>query len=178
MTSVISAVQYWLQASLPGPPGLASSDEGRAAIYSHQVGSSPGRDGRRMLSDGEPPAGPWLVESVARFARRLLGCAGPQPGRPAVVAVDGHSGKTTVSERICAAVPESAVVSTDDGAWHHSILGWTDLLADGVLNQFIAESQSASDRLHGRSSLGRVPSKFRRAASWSSWREWGPRAAS
>jgi hypothetical protein len=88
-----------------------------------------------MLGDGEPAAGPWHVEPVERFARQLLGAAGPHIGRPAVVAVDGHSGsgKTTVSQRICAAVPASAVVRTDDVAWNHSILGWTDLLVDGVL---------------------------------------------
>jgi hypothetical protein len=88
-----------------------------------------------MLGDGEPAAGPWHVEQVEEFARQLLGVAGPHAGRPAVVAVDGRSGsgKTTVSQRICAAVPASAVVHTDDVAWHHSILGWADLLADGVL---------------------------------------------
>ena len=88
-----------------------------------------------MLGEGEPAAGPWHVESVAEFARQLLGSAGASAGRPAVVAVDGRSGsgKTTVSERICAAVPAAAVVRTDDVAWHHSILGWTDLLVDGVL---------------------------------------------
>ena len=57
-----------------------------------------------MLCDGEPAAGPWHVEPVEEFARQLLGSAGSPAGRPAVVAVDGRSGsgKTTVSERICA----------------------------------------------------------------------------
>jgi energy-coupling factor transporter ATP-binding protein EcfA2 len=49
------------------------------------------------------------------------------------LAIRHGSGKTTVSDRICAAVPAAAVVRTDDVAWQHSILGWTDLLADGVL---------------------------------------------
>ena len=88
-----------------------------------------------MLCDGEPAAGPWHVEPVEEFARQLLGSAGSPAGRPAVVAVDGRSGsgKTTVSERICAAVPASAVVCTDDVAWNHSMFGWADLLADGIL---------------------------------------------
>ena len=59
-----------------------------------------------MLGDGEPAAGPWHVEPVEEFARQLLGSAGSPAGRPAVVAVDGRSGsgKTTVSQRICAVV--------------------------------------------------------------------------
>ena len=88
-----------------------------------------------MLGDGEPAAGPWHVEPVEEFARQLLGSAGSPAGRPAVVAVDGRSGsgKTTVSERICAAVPASAVLCTDDVAWNHSMFGWADLLVDGIL---------------------------------------------
>ena len=88
-----------------------------------------------MLGLGEPAAGPWHVEPVEEFARQLLGSAGSPAGRPAVVAVDGRSGsgKTTVSRRICAAVPGSAVVGTDDVAWNHSMFGWADLLADGIL---------------------------------------------
>lgn len=88
-----------------------------------------------MLDAGEPAAGPWRAEPVEQFACLLLGCAGPPAGRPGVVAVDGRSGsgKTTVSQLICAAVPASAVVHTDDVAWNHSILDWTDLLVDGVL---------------------------------------------
>ena len=88
-----------------------------------------------MLGDGEPAAGPWHVETVEEFARQLLGSAGSPAGRPAVVAVDGRSGsgKTTLLERIRAAVPASAVVCTDDVAWNHSMFGWADLLADGIL---------------------------------------------
>ena len=88
-----------------------------------------------MLGEGEPAAGPWRVQPTREFARRLLLAAGAPAGRPAVVAVDGRSGsgKTTVSERVCAAVPRAVVVHTDDVAWHQAILDWDDLLADGVL---------------------------------------------
>ncbi|GAA2027695.1 hypothetical protein GCM10009756_18980 [Pseudokineococcus marinus] len=61
--------------------------------------------------------------------------AGTPTGRPRVVAVDGRgaSGKSTLAERLHRAVPASAVVHTDDVAWHHSFFDWTDLLAGGVL---------------------------------------------
>ena len=57
-------------------------------------------------------------------------------GRTPVVAVDGrsNSGKTTFSDRVAAAWPGAAVVHTDDIAWWHSVLGWTDLLVEGVLD--------------------------------------------
>jgi hypothetical protein len=56
-------------------------------------------------------------------------------GRPVVLVIDGRSnaGKTTLSARIGAAVPGSAVVHTDDIAWQHSRFGWADLLAGGIL---------------------------------------------
>lgn len=84
---------------------------------------------------GEPAAGPWRLEPVARFARLVLAAAGDPSGRPRVVAVDGRSasGKTTVAAVLSAAVPASVVVHTDDVAWHHSFFGWSDLLVDGVL---------------------------------------------
>jgi hypothetical protein len=55
--------------------------------------------------------------------------------RPSIVAVDGRgsSGKTTLADRLAAAVPGARVVHTDDIAWHHAVLDWADLLADGVL---------------------------------------------
>jgi hypothetical protein len=58
--------------------------------------------------------------------------------KPSIVAVDGRSssGKTTLATRIAAAVPDSRVVHTDDIAWHHAVLDWAGLLADGVLRPF------------------------------------------
>jgi hypothetical protein len=60
------------------------------------------------------------------------------PRKPAVVAVDGRSsrGKTTLAARLAAAVPGACVVHTDDIAWHHAVLDWAGLLADGVLRPF------------------------------------------
>lgn len=87
------------------------------------------------LPPGEPAAGPWRSEPVEVLVRLLMPVPGVRPERPWVVAVDGRggSGKTTLAACLHAAVPESAVVHTDDIAWHHSFFDWADLLADGVL---------------------------------------------
>ena len=94
-----------------------------------------------LLAAEEPEAGPWRAESLAAMVTRLLdrGYRGARPGdslaRPFVLAVDGRSnnGKTTLSRRVCALVPGSVAVHTDDIAWNHSRFGWSDLLIDGVL---------------------------------------------
>nr|WP_297429334.1 hypothetical protein [uncultured Actinotalea sp.] len=89
------------------------------------------------LPQGEPAAGPWRVVTVAELVRLVLDAAGPVEGRPVVVAVEGRSasGKTTLAGLLHAAVPRSAVVHTDDLAWHEPLFGWADLLADGVLRR-------------------------------------------
>jgi hypothetical protein len=81
------------------------------------------------LRKEEPPAGPWRVEPLASLIALLL------QGRPPIVAVDGRgaSGKTTLAERLRAAVPGAQVVHTDDIAWAHSRFGWSDLMITGVL---------------------------------------------
>ena len=85
-------------------------------------------------SPGEPAVDAWRVEPVVELVR-LLEAAGPVQGRPRIVAVDGRggSGKTTLATQLHAAVPRSAVVHTDDVAWHHSFFDWSELLACGVL---------------------------------------------
>jgi ABC-type dipeptide/oligopeptide/nickel transport system ATPase component len=88
---------------------------------------------RLQLHPEESLAGPWRVEPIQRLIARLL----PQwpSGRPALLAIDGRSssGKSTLATRVVAIVPRSATVHTDDIAWHHSVLGWVDLLATGVI---------------------------------------------
>ncbi|WP_299033901.1 hypothetical protein [uncultured Pseudokineococcus sp.] len=85
--------------------------------------------------EGEPVAGPWRVEPVDALVRLLLEAAGPVERRPRVVAVDGRGGggKSTLAAQRHAAVPRSAVVHTDDVAWHHSSFDWEGLLARDVL---------------------------------------------
>lgn len=56
-------------------------------------------------------------------------------GRPRIVAVDGRgaSGKSTLADRLSRQVSRSAVVHTDDIAWHEPYFAWGRLLADQVL---------------------------------------------
>ena len=88
-----------------------------------------------QLAPDEPAAGPWRVESLTDFMSRLRDDSHPLSGRPFIVAIDGRSsgGKTTLTRRLCAAFPATAVVHTDDIAWAHSRFGWTDLMINGVL---------------------------------------------
>ncbi len=86
----------------------------------------------RLAADSsEPQILQWRPIGLGDLAARL---PGPVSG-PRLVAVDGRSagGKTTLAARLHAAIPRSAVVHTDDIAWHHAILDWADQLADGIL---------------------------------------------
>ena len=82
------------------------------------------------LPAGEPAAGPWRRVPVAELLDLVLGCAGRPVGRPAIVAIDGRgaSGKSTIAERLRRRVPASAVIGTDDLAWHEPLFGWGHLL--------------------------------------------------
>lgn len=87
------------------------------------------------LEPGEPAAGPWRVVPVGELVEHLHIAAGTPAGRPRIVAVDGRggAGKSTLVQRLQAQVPRSAVVHTDDVAWHHSFSGWAAVLAEHVL---------------------------------------------
>lgn len=90
------------------------------------------------LPPEEPPFGPWRVVSVAEFVRslqKLPSVAKKTARKTQVVAVDGRSasGKSTLANKIHRAVPRSALVHTDDVAWHHSFFDWADLLVKNVL---------------------------------------------
>ncbi len=86
-----------------------------------------------QLPPEEPHFGPWRVISLEAFAATLQETL-PEKGT-SIVAVDGRSagGKTTLAKQIGRAVPGTAVVHTDDIAWHHSFFGWSDLLLEAVL---------------------------------------------
>lgn len=88
-----------------------------------------------VLPAGEPAVTSWRVVRVAALVEQLAAGVGPVRGRPRIVAVDGRSasGKSTLASRLARAVPRSAVVHTDDLAWHEPLYAWGDLLADGVL---------------------------------------------
>ena len=84
---------------------------------------------------GEPPAGPWRVASFGEFVGLVLGPDAAPGRRPRVIAIDGRSGsgKSTLAARLQNVMPASAIVRTDDVAWHHSAFGWAELLVEGVL---------------------------------------------
>lgn len=89
------------------------------------------------LYPGEPPAGPWRRASIAELLTLLgfLNTTANAAPLTRIVAVDGRggAGKTTLTERLEAAVPGSVTVHTDDIAWNHSVFDWADLLVEEVL---------------------------------------------
>ena len=104
---------------------------------------------------GEPTAGPWRVASVRELVRLLVDAADPPAGRPWVVGVDSGGGKSTLAAKLHVAVSASAVIHTDDIAWHHSRFGWSEVLARGVL-QPIRNGQPVNYRQPGWESHGRT----------------------
>jgi len=71
---------------------------------------------------------------VAEVVAALAVARRPGTG-PSVLSVDGRSasGKTTVADRLVAAVPGAGLVHSDDLAWYDSVLAWDHLLVGGVL---------------------------------------------
>jgi hypothetical protein len=63
---------------------------------------------------------------------------GARDGR-LVVAVDGRSasGKSLVAEHLSRRLPSSAVVHTDDLAWHESFFGWDDAARRDILVPYL-----------------------------------------
>lgn len=87
------------------------------------------------LPPPETAAGPWVVAAIADAVTALLPAEQAPTGRPRIVAVDGRSasGKSSLAALLHDAVQLSAIVHTDDIAWHESFFEWTDLLRLGVL---------------------------------------------
>ncbi|MFD9702841.1 uridine kinase [Lentzea sp. NPDC059081] len=113
------------------------------------------------LHPGETEAAGWRVVALADVVRRL--CGAEVAGRPLVVAVDGRggAGKSTFADRLCEAVPGSAVVHTDDVAWNHACFDWGGLLAEHVLAP-LHRGEAVAFRppawvAHGRSGAIHVP---------------------
>ena len=87
------------------------------------------------LHAGEPETTGWQETSPAEVVEWLFEASAGVAGRPRVIAIDGRggAGKTTLAARLCEAVPGSAVVHTDDVAWHHAYFDWGGLLIENVL---------------------------------------------
>src|SRR6476469_8165080 len=87
------------------------------------------------LGPGEPSAGPWRVTPISDVVHRIFNAGRKPLDRPWIVAVDGRSGsgKSTVANLLHQSVAASAIVHTDDVAWHHSFFDWTNLLLENIL---------------------------------------------
>jgi uridine kinase len=75
----------------------------------------------------------WQVVDLADFAQRVVEQV--SPARPAIVAINGRSssGKTRLSRRLAAALPNCSVLHADDLAWRHGVFAWDALLINDVL---------------------------------------------
>lgn len=87
------------------------------------------------LHPGETEAVGWRVVTVLDAVRQLRDASPDVTGRPRVIAVDGRggAGKTTLAERLRKAVPNSAIVHTDDIAWNHAYFDWGAALVENIL---------------------------------------------
>ncbi|GIF41540.1 uridine kinase family protein [Actinoplanes xinjiangensis] len=87
------------------------------------------------LHPGEIEATGWRVVPLTDVVTSLRAASPGVGGRPRVIAIDGRggAGKTTLAARLRDAVPNSAVVHTDDVAWNHACFDWGPLLAGHVL---------------------------------------------
>jgi energy-coupling factor transporter ATP-binding protein EcfA2 len=87
------------------------------------------------LHPGEIEASGWRVEGLPDVVQRLLDASPGVVGRPRVIAIDGRggAGKSTLVERLRLLVPRSAVVHTDDVAWHQAFFDWGHVLVDNIL---------------------------------------------
>jgi hypothetical protein len=88
-----------------------------------------------LLHPGEVEATGWRVEKLSDVVQRLRDASPGVAGRPRVIAIDGRggAGKTALVERLCAVVPASGAVHTDDIAWHHAFFDWGTLLVENIL---------------------------------------------
>jgi hypothetical protein len=130
------------------------------------------------LPAGEPEAGPWRSVPAAALLELILTVTGDPSGRPRVVAVDGRgaSGKSTLAARLHALTPSSALVHTDDLAWHEPLFEWGHLLAGGVLRPLHEGGRCATAHRSGSGAAEREASRYPLAWMCSSSR--GPAPAS
>ena len=82
------------------------------------------------LPAGEPAAGSWQAVRTSELMQLVATASSVPSGRPRVLAVDGRggSGKSTLAERLRREATRSALLHTDDLAWHEPLFGWGHLL--------------------------------------------------
>lgn len=88
-----------------------------------------------LLHPGESEARGWQVAKLDDVVVRLFEASAAVDGRPHLIAIDGRggAGKSRLAEQLRERVPGSAVVHTDDIAWHHAMFDWGSVLAENVL---------------------------------------------
>lgn len=87
------------------------------------------------LRPEEPAATDWRPIELTELAALVLDQTPAAPGRPGLIAVDGRgaSGKSSLVAALSAEIADSAVVHTDDVAWHEPFFGWGSLLKEHIL---------------------------------------------
>ena len=118
--------------------------------------------GPMALQPEEPQVSAWYADGARAFADRVLAVLGRPADRPGIIAVDGRSGagKTTVTSRLTAVVPDAQVLHIDDLDWNEPLFQWdrllvaalTDLRRDGALDM-----TPPAWPLHGRASSIVIP---------------------
>ncbi len=116
-----------------------------------------------VLPEGEPAVDAWRAVDEREFVELVLSCAGTPAGRPRIVAVDGRgaAGKSTLAARLTDAVPNSAVVHTDDLAWNEPFFAWGHLLTlvlESLHGGHSAHLEPPAWTIHGRQGAIEVPS--------------------
>ncbi|MEX5265609.1 hypothetical protein RF640_16445 [Kocuria sp. CPCC 205231] len=120
-----------------------------------------------VLPPEEPEADPWSALTIEDVAGLLLEGRDSAPGRPWIVAVDGRggAGKSTLAQRLLPHLAPSAVVHTDDVAWHEPLFGWGHLLGHDILEPLhqgrAVSFQPPAWPTHGRHGTIEIPAGLR-----------------
>lgn len=92
---------------------------------------------RLAPATAEPQITRWSQIEPQLLLRRL-GCL--RTDRPAVLALNGRSGagKSTIAARLVSAVPDAALISTDDIAWNLDMFDWAEVMIAHVIEPALA----------------------------------------
>ncbi|MGD8215567.1 uridine kinase family protein [Aestuariimicrobium sp. Y1814] len=87
------------------------------------------------LPPGEPLITTWRTVPLAELCASLVPPTSARAPRPWVVAIDGRSasGKSSLATGLAGLLPGSAIIHTDDLAWHEPMFAWGPQLAHDVL---------------------------------------------
>ena len=115
------------------------------------------------LHPGEIEAVGWRVVTTLDVVRQLREASPEVTGRPRVIAIDGRgrAGKSTLAESLSKLIPRSAILHTDDIAWHHAYFDWGAVLVENIL-QPLHQGEAVNFRpdawiAHGRAGSITIP---------------------